>query len=406
MTPLAQTLRRISQAQAALSRQLASAHRFAFMLEGQPGELRIQLADDTPAAGVESGWCCHDGTLWLDNAAPLLSLLSACPALLPGEHDSNDAVARYWTHYNQALSPALRELFGEIQPLLPAQPDSVAGSDDRTSSDDNRYSDDNTSAELTVWLEVMRGDFRIRSRLRTARHTVQRWLCRPGWYAPHSALPNHLAIRLPLILADVTLSQEQLASLEPGDVICPHRQYFSPQGDGSITLADRRLAGQLRMDTLAPYWFAVTELEECPVTTFPGDTTPFGDPIPFDDTASYGNIASYGNTPPDNSNVQETSPCAESTLPSGEPLSGYPLPPLALALTVRCGYLTLTLQDLQQLAPGTVLPLQQAIPGEATLYHGEQPLAQGELVNVDGRLGLQITRGPVAVREIATESLR
>lgn len=400
MTPLAQTLRRISQAQAALSRQLASAHRFAFTLEGQPGELRIQLAHDAPAAGVESGWRCHDGALWLDNAAPLLSLLSTCPALLPGEHDSSDTVARYWTHYNQALSPVLRELFGEIQPLLPARPDSVAA------SDDNPHSGDNTSAELTLWVEVILGDFRLRSRLRTACHTVQRWLSRPGWYAPHSALPTHLAIRLPLILANVTLSQEQLASLEPGDVICPHRQYFSPQGDGSITLANRRLAGQLRMDALVPYWFAVTELEECPVTTFPGETTPFGDPTPFDDTASYGNPTSYGNTLPDNSNVQETLPCAESTLPSGEPLSGYPLPPLALALTVRCGYLTLTLQDLQQLAPGTVLTLQQAVPGEATLYHGEQPLAQGELVNVDGRLGLQITRGPVAGRESATESLR
>ncbi|WP_226067761.1 type III secretion system cytoplasmic ring protein SctQ [Dickeya zeae] len=394
MIPLAQTLRHISQAQAALSRQLASAQRFTFTLEGQPGELRMQLADDAPAVGAESGWRCHDGSLWLDNAAPLLSLLSACPALLPGKHDSNETVTRYWTHYNQALSPALRELFGEIQPLLPAQPDSVAA------SDNNTHSGDNTSAELTLWLEVIRGDFRIRSRLRTSFHTVQRWQSRPGWHAPRSVLPNHLAIRLPLILANVTLSQEQLASLEPGDVICPHRQYFSPQGDGSITLADRRLAGQLRMEALAPYWFAVTELEDCPVTTFPGDTTRFGDPTPFDDTAA------YGNTLPNNSNVQETSPCAESTLPSGEPLSGYPLPPLALALTVRCGYLTLTLQDLQQLAPGTVLTLQQATPGEATLYHGEQPLAQGELVNVDGRLGLQITRGPVAGRDLATESLR
>lgn len=400
MTPLAQTLRHISQAQATLSRQLASAQRFAFTLEGQPGELRMQLAHDAHVVGAESGWRCHDGTLWLDNAAPLLSLLSACPALLPGKHDSNETVTRYWTHYNQALSPALRELFGEIQPLLPAQPDSVAA------SDDNTHSGDNTSAELTLWLEVIRGDFRIRSRLRTSFHTVQRWQSRPGWHAPRSVLPNHLAIRLPLTLADVTLSQEQLASLEPGDVICPHRQYFSPQGDGSITLADRRLAGQLRMEALAPYWFAVTELEDCPVTTFPGDTTRFGDPTPFDDTAAYGNTTSYGNTLPNNSNVQETSPCAESTLPSGEPLSGYPLPPLALALTVRCGYLTLTLQDLQQLAPGTVLTLQQATPGEATLYHGEQPLAQGELVNVDGRLGLQITRGPVAGRDLATESLR
>ncbi|MBI0455929.1 YscQ/HrcQ family type III secretion apparatus protein, partial [Dickeya dianthicola] len=44
MTPLARMLRPVSQARAALSRQLAAAHRFAFMLDGQPGELRLHLA--------------------------------------------------------------------------------------------------------------------------------------------------------------------------------------------------------------------------------------------------------------------------------------------------------------------------------------------------------------------------
>ncbi|NPE72830.1 FliM/FliN family flagellar motor switch protein, partial [Dickeya dadantii] len=108
-------------------------------------------------------------------------------------------------------------------------------------------------------------------------------------------------------------------------------------------------------------------------------TTPFDDAAPFETDAA-----------------PETLPHAGFSAPDGEHHTGapsaYALPPLTLALTVRCGYLTLTLQDLQQLAPGTVLTLQQATPGEATLYHGEQPLALGELVDVDGRLGLQITR--------------
>ncbi|MEI7377283.1 type III secretion system cytoplasmic ring protein SctQ [Dickeya chrysanthemi] len=387
MIPLAQTLRPVSRARAALSRQLATAHRFAFMLDGQPGELRLQLAQEAVPDAQESGWRCHAGTLWLDNAAPLLSLFSACPALLPGPHDSEDAVHWYWTHYNQALSPTLRDLFGEFQPLFPAP------TGHSTLPDKTQPPDDSAPAEVTLWLDARRGDFRVRSRLRTSHQTLQQWLSRPGWSAPRYPLPGHLAIRVPLTLAEVTLSHEQLAHLEPGDLICPLKQYFSPQGDGSITLADRRLTGRLRMDVLAPYWFTVTELEECPVTT------------PFDDTAVFDNTASF-----DADTASEASPYAEYGAPDGDnpagALSGYALPPLTLALTVRCGYLTLTLQDLQQLAPGTVLTLQQATPGEATLYHGEQPLALGELVDVEGRLGLQITRRLGVDGEIAPESSR
>ncbi|MGM3161889.1 FliM/FliN family flagellar motor switch protein [Dickeya undicola] len=362
MTPFARTLRPVSRARAALSRQLASAHRFAFMLDGQPGELRLQLADDAPPGEQESRWRCHAGTLWLDgNAAPLLSLLSTCSALTPGPDDTADTADWYWTQYNHHLSPALRELFGEIQPVLSAQPEHAAQNN------------------LTLWLEVIRGDFRVRSRLRTSLQTLQQWQSQPGWYAPRYPLPGHLAMRVPLTLAEVTLSHEQLATLEPGDLICPLKQYFSPQGNGCITLANRRLTGQLRMDALAPYWFTVTEQEECPVTT------PFDDTMPFETYAA-----------------PETSPHTEHDSHAEVP-PGYMLPPLTLALTVRCGYLTLTLQDLQQLAPGTVLTLQQATPGEATLYHGEQPLALGELVDVEGRLGLQITRRLGTAGEIAPE---
>lgn len=72
-------------------------------------------------------------------------------------------------------------------------------------------------------------------------------------------------------------------------------------------------------------------------------------------------------------------------------------PPAALTgidldLTVRCGHLSLSLGALQHLAPGSVLDVSGITPGRATLCHGERIVAHGELVDVDGRLGLQITR--------------
>lgn len=69
-----------------------------------------------------------------------------------------------------------------------------------------------------------------------------------------------------------------------------------------------------------------------------------------------------------------------------------PLDQMSLELTLRCGTLILTLGDLRRLAPGTVLEVTGTLPGHATLCHGERVVAEGELVDVDGRLGLQLTR--------------
>ncbi|MCD5993872.1 FliM/FliN family flagellar motor switch protein [Pseudomonas sp. CDFA 602] len=65
---------------------------------------------------------------------------------------------------------------------------------------------------------------------------------------------------------------------------------------------------------------------------------------------------------------------------------------LELELTLRCGQLKLTLGELRRLDAGTVLEVAGIAPGYATLCHGERVVAEGELVDVDGRLGLQITR--------------
>lgn len=69
-----------------------------------------------------------------------------------------------------------------------------------------------------------------------------------------------------------------------------------------------------------------------------------------------------------------------------------PIDQLSIDLTLRCGSLNLTLGDLRRIAAGTVLEVSGVTPGFATLCHGERVVAEGELVDVDGRLGLQILR--------------
>lgn len=83
---------------------------------------------------------------------------------------------------------------------------------------------------------------------------------------------------------------------------------------------------------------------------------------------------------------------AEFEQAEAEPQTLDPLDQLPMALTLRCGSLNLTLGDLRRVAAGTVLQVSGVTPGFATLCHGERVVAEGELVDVDGRLGLQITR--------------
>jgi type III secretion protein Q len=78
--------------------------------------------------------------------------------------------------------------------------------------------------------------------------------------------------------------------------------------------------------------------------------------------------------------------------PFEQPRSLDSLDELPMALTLRCGSLNLTLGDLRRTAAGTILQVSGITPGHATLCHGERVVAEGELVDIDGRLGLQITR--------------
>ncbi|KAA8712079.1 FliM/FliN family flagellar motor switch protein [Pseudomonas cannabina] len=79
----------------------------------------------------------------------------------------------------------------------------------------------------------------------------------------------------------------------------------------------------------------------------------------------------------------------EQSQPAPEPAA---FESLALDLTLRCGQIKLTLAELRRLDAGTILEVAGIAPGYATLCHGERVVAEGELVDVDGRLGLQITR--------------
>ena len=89
--------------------------------------------------------------------------------------------------------------------------------------------------------------------------------------------------------------------------------------------------------------------------------------------------------------LDDAYPGATDATQAAEPAPSV-LAGLDLDLTVRCGHINLSLSALQHLAPGSVLGISGVTPGHATLCHGERVVAHGEVVEVDGHLGLHITR--------------
>ncbi|MFJ5316469.1 type III secretion system cytoplasmic ring protein SctQ [Pectobacterium versatile] len=348
---------------------LAAGLSLPFTRDGRAGRLHLQLANareqEEDSFTTQAGrWRTDIGHVSLADPFPVLSLLSDCP-LLPLTEDNDAAQEWYWTLYNQSLNPVLRTLIGEIYPLGLSQTEQ-----DSTEQNHN-----------AAWLSVNWNGMTVRSRMQAADSVLLALFSRADWHHQRRALPAGMTIAIPLTLADAVLPLSALRRLRTGDLILPNRPWFTPSGEGTLSSGTLRLRGTLQLTALAPYTFTVTDME---TVSMPATDTMLAAP--------HSDASALEHTPTSD-NVTEN------------------LPPLPVTLHIRCGSLTMTLAELQHLASGSVLTLRDVVPGQAWLYHGDIALASGDLVDVEGRLGLQITQCfsapahelPIADEEYAAE---
>ncbi|ARA76303.1 type III secretion protein [Pectobacterium brasiliense] len=337
-----------------------------FIRDGLAGRLHLQLANECELAeesstAQASSWRSDVGDISLTDPFPVLSLLSDCP-LLPLSEDDDATQEWYWTLYNQSLNPVLRELVGEIYPL------------DRSQKEQDSREQNHNAA----WLSVSWNGMSVRSRMQAADDVWLALFSRADWHRQRRALPAGMAIAIPLTLADAVLPLSALCRLRTGDLILPNRPWFTPSGEGTLSVGTLRLRGTLQLTELAPYTFTVTDMETVSMPPSATDTM----------------LAA----PHSEASVLELAPMSDNVTEN--------LPPLPVTLHLRCGSLTMTLAELQHLASGSVLTLRDVVPGQAWLYHGDIALASGDLVDVEGRLGLQITQrfsSPTPILPIADE---
>ncbi|WLG88003.1 FliM/FliN family flagellar motor switch protein [Pseudomonas cucumis] len=346
MTVQALRLRPMKSDEAQVRRRLGKGLTLDFQLEAARGTLSIHLLDTGLRSITGNVMASGCGPLLLSDAEALLSLISSCPAMLPESDRNPEDSAWYWQIYNQYLSPELQALFIHLEPA-------------QTPLDDG----------LECLLEARINDVRICSQLRLAPTTLLRLLDRGNWRPPLSGPDSDLPLCIPFLLGRTHMSAAALRSLRQGDIVFPEQALFAPDGQGPLQIGGWRLS--LQMESTNPPRFIVTELEETAMNA------------PLD----------YLNPPSlDSMNALEGLPDLDTSALGQTLASADRFADLPLALTLRMGSVSLKLSELRTLAIGSVLTVEGSTVGNAMLCHGERPLAHGELVDVEGRLGLQITR--------------
>lgn len=307
------------------------------------------------------------GALRLDDGAAFLHALTGIPLQAQVE----PAQRRWLCGTAAALLPApLRAVFDTVE--LPQSGDAPTGSlkAQLVLRTDDHLVATHGSAPWPVWqrlLETASGE-------KPAFHTVS-----DAWAGVRSTHP--------LVVGRHALCAERLKTLAPGDIVLPRQALFDVSGRGRLRLgpwlADVRMGADQQLEVLAVYSSSSAD----------GQAT-----NEWDDETGEG--FQYGQEGEGGAWGQHHRHVDGSVGQSGEgsPMDGgapsiiEPLSSLQVPLQFSMGTVSLSLAELQGLAPGSVLRLQSpASPAQVEVRAGGRVVGQGELVDVDGRLGVQLT---------------
>ncbi|KFF44290.1 MULTISPECIES: FliM/FliN family flagellar motor switch protein [Pseudomonas] len=326
------TLPSIKSDGVAARRQLGRGLYLPFHVAGQAGELRLEPG----RAPVGGDVVCFDtqcGVLALAKAGPLLSLLGECPVTLAGADNEPDSW--FWTLFQYYLSPEVRALLGYVRLLHTGRPKGFG-------------------CRLTVTL----GASWVEGYVWLSPESFLALYEAGAWRATAAPLPLSFQLAIAVTLGRLRLPIVQAGSLRAGDVLVLEQTFFQARGSGYVSVGRERLHGGIDDDT---GWlrFTLTSIED----------------VSVDEDLDV----------PHHSGHEDDEPVMDVFGPE-------PFDELSMTLSVRCGTLNLTLGELRNLVPGSVLGITGFAPGMAGLFYGDRPIGQGQLVEVDGRLGLQLSR--------------
>ncbi|PMV26775.1 MULTISPECIES: FliM/FliN family flagellar motor switch protein [unclassified Pseudomonas] len=318
---------------AAARRRLGRGMSLVFHVAGQAGQMLLEPGR-APAGGQAMFFETACGVLALAEAGPLLSLLGECPVTLAPS--GNDPDSWFWALFQFYLSPQVKAVLGYVRLLETEQLPKAFG----------------------CRLSVALGNARVEGYVWLAPESFL-VLCDAGpWRATARPMPASFRLTIAVTLGRLQLPIAQVRSLRTGDVLVLEQSFFVAEGSGYLQVGTQRLYGRIDDDS-GPLGLTLTSIEETSV---------------------------------DEEYLAPDYAGDEGDEPVMDVFGHEPFDELSMALNVRCGTLNLTLGELRNLAPGAVLGIAGYAPGMAGLYYGDRPIGQGQLVEVDGRLGLQLSR--------------
>lgn len=281
-----------------------------------------------PDSGVSLSFESGCGVMTFTDAGVILSLFGECPVVLA--NTGNDPDSWFWAFFQQRMSPQLLRLFSYLQPLADVQ-----------------------QGTFECRVSVALGQSRSVGRLMMPPEGLLALYDAGPWQVIKMPLPDSFLAWVPVVLGSLQLAVEQLRTLHSGDVVLLERLQFTADGWGQLSVGRLRLNTQID-DEGGNRRLSIGSIEE----------------VAMDDVL----FASTEVECVDDESHDE------------------PFEQLLADLSVRCGTLKLSLGELRQLAPGVVLNIEGYGAGMAGLFYGDRPIGHGQLVEVDGRLGLQLSR--------------
>lgn len=292
----------------------------------------LELLPEIPARDKESG---HPlmldgpaGRLVLTNGSVFLSALTGAPPI-----DQFDAKKKAWLCQTAAalLPPPLQKLFTQVSEFGKAQ--TLGSKQDEL---------------LTALLVLRTADHAVTTHAQSTWKVWQRVLtCCQKPKPSFSQFWHAVPLSAQVIVGRHLMSVKRLHALSVGDIVIPEQPFFDVAGNGSFQIGT---------------WHIEVESRN-------------GPHLEIIDVYS-----SSSTDPSDNAGQRDGTSESEK------------LNNLQVNVQFELGTLTLSLDQLHSLSPGSVLSLQSpASPPNVRVLGGGRLLGKGELVDVNGQLGVQIT---------------
>ncbi|WAC74581.1 FliM/FliN family flagellar motor switch protein [Roseateles sp. SL47] len=254
---------------------------------------------------------------------------------------------------------------------------------------------------FTLSLVLSDGHMRLPLTLRGTTPALLAVLSRTGWSAvpvDPPMLSHHQRLKVPLRLGESLVTAVALRDLAPGDVVLIEQPLFDRHGQGQLRLGRRVALCELSLGNRVECRFTNWAYGShdgptaAPVALPPGLVSNPSPPHAMDADALKPYHLQQDADEPSPQRGEDVPPASprEDVEPADSPNTAPLLDDLPVRLSFDLGTLELRLGEIQALVPGTVLPLAAGLPAMVQVRCEGRLVATGELVEVDGRLGVEL----------------